>query len=315
MTTPIRFFTIVLNGMPFLKYHLPMLQKLNVPWEWHIAEGLAELRHDTAWSVRKRWSWRKPFRLQTTGFIPHHLHDGGRSIDGTSEYLDAIASLDSRVKIFRTPRGKFWDGKREMVRAACAGLNAETLLWQVDSDELWTVDQIHTVHEMFAQSPDKMAARYWCHYYVGPELEITDRNCYGNGRDGWIRTWRARPGDAWEKHEPPLLTRDGVPLCSLSFLQDETEAKGLVFEHYAYVTEAQAAFKEAYYGYTGALRYWRKLQQATPPLELGRYLPWVHHAARVERRPPGGLASYDPKSDRWSFPSPSVGVRALRQVA
>jgi hypothetical protein len=155
MTTPLRFFTIVLNGMPFLRYHLPMLQQLTVPWEWHIAEGLAELRHDTAWSVRKRWSWRKPFRLQTTGWIPHHLHDGGRSIDGTSEYLDEITALDPRVKVFRTPRGKFWDGKREMVRAACADINTETILWQVDSDELWTVNQIQKTYDMFAQTPDK----------------------------------------------------------------------------------------------------------------------------------------------------------------
>ena len=95
MATPIRFFTIVLNGMPFLRYHLSMMQKLTIPWEWHIAEGLAELRHDTAWSVRKRWTWRKPFRLQTTGWLPHEFHEGGRSIDGTSEYLDEIAALDS----------------------------------------------------------------------------------------------------------------------------------------------------------------------------------------------------------------------------
>ncbi len=47
MATPIRFFTIVLNGMPFLRYHLPMLQKLTIPWEWHIAEGIgrAAARH------------------------------------------------------------------------------------------------------------------------------------------------------------------------------------------------------------------------------------------------------------------------------
>ncbi len=312
MVTPIRFFTIVLNGLPFLRYHLPMMQKLTIPWEWHIAEGLAELRHDTAWSVRKRWTWRKPFRLQSTGWIPHHLHDGGRSIDGTSQYLDEIAKADSRVKICALPRASFGTANAEMVRAACADLKTETLLWQIDSDELWTVDQIETTHDMFAATPSKTAARYWCHYYVGPELEILDRNCYGNGPDGWIRTWRTRPGDLWEKHEPPLLVRDGVPLCSQSFLQDETEAKGLVFEHYAYVTEAQAAFKEAYYGYTGALRHWRELQRATPPLQLGAFIsPWVHHPARVGRRPPGGLANYDPRTRQWSLSGP----RSVHQVA
>ena len=315
MATPIRFFTIVLNGMPFLRYHLPMLQQLKIPWEWHIAEGLAQLRHDTAWSLRKRLSWRIPFRLQTSGWIPDDLHQGGRSIDGTSQYLDEIAGLDSRVKLWRTPPGTCWDGKREMVRAACAGLNTETLLWQIDSDELWTVDQIHTAHEMFAAAPAKMAARYWCHYYVGPELEILERNCYGNGRDGWIRTWRARPGDVWQAHEPPLLVRGEVPLCSNSFLQAETEAQGLVFEHYAYVTEQQVGFKEAYYGYTNALRHWRQLQQAVPPVQLERYLPWVHHPARVGRRPAGGLASYDAKTGKWSFPNLDASGRLAQLVA
>jgi hypothetical protein len=315
MVTPIRFFTIVLNGMPFLRYHLPMLQKLTIPWEWHIAEGMADLRHDTAWSVRKLWTWRKPLRLQSAGWIPQHLHDGGLSIDGTRQYLDEIAASDRRVKVFRAPHGTFWDGKREMVRAACADLKSETLLWQIDSDELWTAEQIETTHEMFAATPKKMTARYWCHYYVGPELETLDRNCFGNGRDGWIRTWRARPGDVWLKHEPPLLVRDGVPLCRDSFLQAETEGKGLVFEHYAYVTEEQLAFKEAYYGLPDAVLYWRRLQQATPPLRLERYLPWVRHRTRVGRRPAGGLASYDPGTGQWSFPAAGVSARAIAQVA
>jgi hypothetical protein len=315
MAMPIRFFTIVLNGMPFLRYHLPMLQKLTVPWEWHIAEGLAELRHDTAWSLRKRWSIRKPFRLQTCGWIPQHLHDGGLSVDGTREYLDEIAALDSRVKVLRKPPGTFWDGKREMVRAACGGLKTESLLWQVDSDELWTANQIHTAHEMFEREPTKTAARYWCHYYVGPELEILDRYCYGNGAGDWLRTWRARPGDVWEAHEPPQLQRDGVLLCDNAFSQAETEAKGLVFEHYAYVTEQQLDFKEAYYGYSNALRRWQKMQKATMPVSLRRYFHWARGTARVGRRPAGGLASYDPATEQWSFPESSGASRLAEQAA
>src|ERR1700733_14549683 len=111
MGLPIRFFTIVLNGMPFLRHHLPVFQKLSVDWEWHIAEGLADLRHDTAWSLRKRWSIRKPFRLQSSGWLPGQMHAGGRSVDGTREYLDEIVALDSRVKVWRKPAGTLWDGK------------------------------------------------------------------------------------------------------------------------------------------------------------------------------------------------------------
>ena len=49
---PIHFFTIVLNGEPFIRYHLERFNVLNCPWHWHIIEGLAELKHDTAWSLQ-----------------------------------------------------------------------------------------------------------------------------------------------------------------------------------------------------------------------------------------------------------------------
>jgi hypothetical protein len=58
------------------------------------------------------------------------------------------------------------------------------------------------------------------------------------------------------------------------------------------------------------------LQQATPPVSLDRYLPWVHHPARVGRRPAGPhLANFDPKSKEWSFPSLSGDRRSVQQVA
>jgi hypothetical protein len=316
MPTPIRFFTIVLNGMPLLRYHLPMLRQLAIPWEWHIAEGLAELRHDTAWPARKRWSWHNPLKLRTPGGIPHHLHRGGRSIDGTSEYLDEIAGLEPRIRLIRKPLGQFWDGKREMVQAASAGLKTETLLWQLDSDELWTARQIAVAYSMFAAKPHKTAAYYWCRCFVGPALLIDGRYCYGNnGHDQWLRTWRARPGDIWQSHEPPLLTRRGVPLSDDAFPHFETEAHGLVFEHYPLATEEQVAFKQAYFGYRGAVRQWRRLQQATPPVQLRDYFHWVRDSALVEQSPGKGLANYDPQTGKWSFAPASCETHLLRRAA
>jgi hypothetical protein len=316
MPTPIRFFTIVLNGLPFLRHHLPVFQQLDIDWEWHIAEGVAELRHDTAWSLRKRWSWRRPLRLHTSGRIPAHLHQAGRSVDGTSAYLDAIARSDPRVKIRRKPLGAFWDGKREMVQSVCCGLSAETLLWQVDSDELWTADQITTAHDMFAAQPAKTAAYYWCRYFVGPRLVIASRNGYGNNPQGeWLRTWRARPGDAWQSHEPPRLLRGGEPLCGHAFSHAETEQRGLVFEHYAYATEQQVAFKEAYYGYSRAVRHWRRLQSTTSAVQLGRYLPWVKDATIAQPYDGPVLAHCDAQTGAWSFPGSPAAFRAATQAA
>ena len=60
------------------------------------------------------------------------------------------------------------------------------------------------------------------------------------------------------------------------FSHEETEAKGLVFQHFAYVTPSQLTFKESYYGYKNALANWKKLQTNTTfPTRLADYFTWV----------------------------------------
>ena len=76
---PIHFFTIVLNGQPFIRYHIEVLKQLPFKWHWHIVEGVAELKHDTGWS------------LNSGGYISDEIHHNGRSNDGTTEYLDELA--------------------------------------------------------------------------------------------------------------------------------------------------------------------------------------------------------------------------------
>ena len=96
---PIHFFTIVLNGEPFIRYHLDMLQTLPFSWQWHIVEGVASLVHDTAWSFERG------------GRVDDSLHDRGRSNDETSAYLDQIATAEpDRITLYRKPLDQFWDG-------------------------------------------------------------------------------------------------------------------------------------------------------------------------------------------------------------
>ena len=103
---PLHFFTIVLNGKPFIEKHISTFEKLLFPWHWHIIEGVAALKHDTAWS------------LANGGHIDDTLHNNGLSNDGTSEYLDVLArKYPDRVTIYRKNSGEFWDGKLEMVQA------------------------------------------------------------------------------------------------------------------------------------------------------------------------------------------------------
>src|SRR4051794_35964317 len=140
---PIHFFTLVLNGQPFIRYHLERFKALKCEWHWHIIEGLADLKHDTAWSLR--------FGAN----VPTDVARDGRSVDGTAEYLDQIAKENpGRVTIYRAPNGRMWDGKLEMVNAPLPNLPDECLLWEVDSDELWTTAQLELMRDLFLKHPE-----------------------------------------------------------------------------------------------------------------------------------------------------------------
>jgi hypothetical protein len=116
---PVHFFTIVLNGEPFIRYHETMLARLPFRWHWHVIEGVAALRHDTAWSTAQG------------GRVTNAIHRDGRSNDGTSEYLDELARrFPDQVTLYRKPPGTFWDGKKEMVNAPLANIQEPCLLWR-----------------------------------------------------------------------------------------------------------------------------------------------------------------------------------------
>jgi len=269
----IHFFTIVLNGKPFILEHINRFLDLDVEWHWHIVEGVADLVHDTAWS------------RSSGGSVSDLFHRHGLSADGTTEYLDSIYRRHpERITIYRPAPGTFWQGKLEMVSAPLKNINQECILWQIDSDELWTSSQIMNLYNLFVKNPHINAARYFCTFLVGPTLRTNTINTYGNhARHGeWLRTWRYRPGDYWLSHEPPRLCRqaengDWQDVASLhSLSQDETAACGLIFRHYAYCTRMQLAFKESYYGYKGAVSAWESLQeQKLFPLKLSDFFPWV----------------------------------------
>ena len=268
---PVHFFTIVLNGMPFMSHHIDELRHLPFRWHWHIIEGVAELVGDTAWS--------RP----NGGHIPASFHDHGRSIDGTAEYLDELQRLfPDNITVYRKPVGRFWQGKLEMVNAPLTTINEECLLWEIDSDECWTHQQLCQGWQMFMDESNRTAAYYWCNFFVGPRLVVSSRNCYSQvpGQE-WLRTWRYVPGCRWVAHEPPRLVflegENPVDRASIApFGNDETGARGLVFQHFAYATIDQVRFKEKYYGYHQAVFNWLRLQKETLfPVRLADYLSWV----------------------------------------
>lgn len=300
------FFTIVLNGEPFIRHHLDVFRALPFEWHWHVVEGVAALVRDTAWSVAGG------------GRVDASWHADGLSIDGTSAYLDELAAVEpERITLYRKRRDEFWNGKREMVSAPLPRIREECLLWQVDADELWAGDQIVAMRELFLAQPERTAAYYWCDYFVSPEAVVTTRYNYAaNPSCEWLRTWRYRPGDRWQTHEPPILgRRRRIASVDLGwadpFLHDETEAVGAVFQHFAYATEEQVRFKESYYGYVDAVEAWQGLRkairEADGPIRLSDHLPWVEDDTLVdlaERRHVQPIARPSGEDGAWVFSPP-----------
>ncbi len=312
---PIHFFTIVLNGQPFIRYHIEIFKQLPFKWHWHIVEGVADLKHDTSWCIK------------LGGRICDEIHKNGCSCDGTTEYLDELAKLyPDNITIYRQLEGVFWDGKREMVNAPLTNIQEECLLWQIDVDELWTVEQICTAREIFISNPEKTAAFYWCWYFVGEQLIISTRNCYAqNPQQEWLRTWRFKPGYIWAAHEPPVLVEtlaDGQykNIANTNpFLHQETEQHGLVFQHFAYVTQEQLSFKEKYYGYQNAVYKWKYLQENRKfPILLREYFPWVQDETQVDVAHNYGIipiAQRDNENNNWRFLQPEEIQQKIQNIS
>lgn len=249
-------FTIVLDGQPFIERHLPVFERLSIPWEWRIAEGAALNTHCT------KWCQPQAPRLST---------------DGTSEYLTKI-SKHPNVRVFRR---QLWDGKLSQCNACIAGLDEECVLLQVDVDEFYTVEQIEKIVTLFRHRKQVMRMLFWCNYWLGPHIKATSINGYGNRNGGeWLRAFRYLPGMKFTQHEPPIL--GGNPGVAMG--RDETRANGIVFDHYAWLLESQAVFKCNFYGYKDAASHWRKLQSNTkwPVKDLRELLPWVGPGASAD---------------------------------
>lgn len=293
------FFTIVLNGMPFLRHHYEMMRRLSLDWQWIVVEGVASLTHDTGWG------------LSRGAKINPSLHRAGLSVDGTTELLNELAQADpQRVLVRRPEPGAFWDGKQAMVNAVLEGLNEECLLWEIDADELWAKRQVELVHQKFLEDPTRTAAFFRCNYFVGRFFQVISENTYGNYSNEWLRLWRYRPGMRWARHEPPVLvqksatTQEEKDVAYLRpFKRRETESWGVAFQHFAYVEEKQLAFKEDYYGYRGAVQAWQRLNATKKKrVELGQYWDWVAEAdhSRLTK-----------KEKKWRKFFPWVGRRTI----
>ena len=199
-----------------------------------------------------------------------------------------------------------------MISAPVANLpNNYCLLWEIDSDELWTTDQFTRMGELFLEQPQRTAAVFYCWYFVGPNLVINRRRRYDEIE--WRCAWRYRKSMRWTAHEPPTLATPApnapgqwIDVTRLApFTPIELEREQLVFQHYAYVTEEQLAFKEKYYGYKNIVAQWKSApgDHAVPGTPEGvPQLAMVSERALVEPVFACGITPLATESGgRWNF--------------
>jgi len=268
MTPRIHFITIVYQGMPFIAAHYPVFHNLPIEWEWSIIHGVAAPQHCTSWCAEI---------------------EPGLSTDGTTDYLHRIATDDDRIHLYEQP---LWQGKVEMFNHALERMDKPWLLWQVDSDEVWTGKTIMRVAEIFAAGGNGPfnCADFICRYFVGPGIITTTLDAYGNNRSyEWRRVWRWKPGMRFATHEPPRFEgHEPNPITHA-----DTMRRNLSFDHFSWVTEEQVRFKCRYYNsprnpkghlYADGVAGWRRLQANQQwPAKLQQFLPWVDDRVEVKR--------------------------------
>jgi hypothetical protein len=252
--------------MPFIPYHIKVFQTLSIPWHWHIIEGMAKLKYDTAWG------------LENGGQVPQEFHEDGLSVDGTTEYINSLLlQHKSSITVYRKPMGMLWEGKREMVNAPLCNDLGNCLLWQLDVDELWTKKSIEKVYKMFENNPDRWSAYFYCFYFLGLRKYIVSDGVKSTMPWDWLRVWRYVNGMKWGAHEPPiLLNTHGEDVGKIRpFTREETLREKIGFQHFAYSTLESVLFKEAYYGYKGLVDQWKLLQAKSGRVVIGEGFPGV----------------------------------------
>lgn len=227
-------FTIIFNGIHHLKHNDYYKFIVNNFDHWVVAEGAAQSNGSTSWCKT----------------IPDSLHNNGRSVDGTVEFLKVLEQEYPNISLVTTDG--FWHSKDAQVNACIEELKKkynEGYLWEIDSDEQWTLDNIQKAEKTLTELNLKTAA-FPAYSWLGPNLQA--RGVWGECiKDGYTRLWNWA-GEYFQKHEPPILAGNNKPMKILP----------IYFDHYNYYFEKDVKFKDTWYSaHEGILENWKILQK------------------------------------------------------
>ena len=223
--------TIVYNAKHHL-LHKGFAEKMVQMFDkWVIIEGFSRNGGSTEWC---------------TSIRPPH-----QSTDGTIETCQDLASQYPTKVIFHTS-AQGYASKDDQVNKGIELLqgNPDGWLWQVDSDEQWT-EQDLTEAESMLEIGSNVAGGFQFYHYLCKDSDgkqLVGKGSWGDNIVARLWWWH---GQKFKTHEPAIMHgQDGI-----KFLPQK-------FHHYSYVFEQDVEFKSKYYkGYRPVLSNWRMLQQ------------------------------------------------------
>lgn len=217
----IAFFSIVLNGSPWIRLNIESIYPFAS--QIFIIEG-AEKRAEGYCTV------------------------DGHSIDDTLRDIDYLKSIDTEKKIIIIKNSRIWNGKTEMCNSFLHLVKAD-YLWQLDIDEFYKQEDIQKVKKFLGEHPETTCVQFYAKYFIG-SFESISIGEFGNSPHEWNRIFKVNKYCKWLRHAPPKLvdTRTGRPMDEIDLLtRDATRGMGIYMYHYSYVTQKDIVFKEKFY--------------------------------------------------------------------
>tara|TARA_B110000483_G_C18088261_1_gene500902 strand:- start:35 stop:814 length:780 start_codon:yes stop_codon:yes gene_type:complete len=253
-------FTIVLNGMPFIKDQYEIIPKIFD--HWYIIEGVSKNINCTRWC--------NP--------IAREYHENNLSVDGTRQFLDTI-NKDKKITVIRKKNGDAWNGKVEMCNSFMH-LVKDCLLMQVDVDEFWSESVLLDIFKYCKTHNNFDAMQFRCSFYLGNNLVVNGKNCYGDMDWDWWRLWMIGKHNNFISHEPPRIQNQ-----KLVIHKNDTSKAGWTFDHFAYKYKHQLEFKEKFYGYKGAVNQWEQLNslESYENVFAEKYLKWIKTKCPIKK--------------------------------
>jgi len=271
----VTFGVIVLNGLPFVPYHLRALYPF--AHEIVVVEGAAPGARGNATA-------------------------DGHSRDGTLDELRRFVrdeDRDGKVTLVTAEdeghRDGFWPGEKDEQSRAYATRATGDYLWQVDVDEFYHPDDMRRILGVLAVDPSIQAVTFPTVTFWGAPDCVADGWFLRRGAAAYHRLFRWGDGYTYAAHRPPtVLDAAGRDTRTLGWLDAAATARlGVAMLHYSLLFPFQAVEKVEYYSNWGVADGWYPADGARRWLEesyLSLRRPYhVHNVYRY----PSWLERYD----------------------